>query len=199
MPVGEGDLEGIVRITDAGRRAAMGGRDPEACWMREWDGVWRIVLFDIPVAQNAVRRRLGRALRRLGFGYLQDSVWVSPDPPVRISEMLRGLKLKAEVLSVLEARPCEGETDADLVLGSWNFERINRNYDVYLDVLGDKPLRSSGRSWRAWLEVEWKAWNRALKDDPLLPEAVLPVRYRGREALKRRKIALRKMFGPRPK
>lgn len=193
-PVGEDDLGRVVRLTAAGRQAALGGRDPEVFWNRRWDGNWRIVFFDIPETQSAVRKRLDRGLRRLGFGYLQDSVWVSPDPPVQISEMLRGLKLNVEVLSVMEARPCGGETDADLVVGAWNFEKINRNYEVYLEVIGDKPLRTSGRSWRTWLEVEWKAWNRALGSDPLLPGPLLPTRYRGREAWLRRTSMIRKMF-----
>jgi phenylacetic acid degradation operon negative regulatory protein len=56
------------------------GRDPEQCWERQWDGQWRIVLFDVPLQKNTQRRRLWRYLRDKGFGYLQNSVWVTPDP-----------------------------------------------------------------------------------------------------------------------
>ncbi|HEY5551230.1 MAG TPA: hypothetical protein VIK52_05040 [Opitutaceae bacterium] len=194
-PVREGSLDRAVRLTEAGREIALGGRDPEASWGRKWDGRWRLVLFDIPENQRTVRTRLSRGLRQLGFGYLQNSVWVSPDPPVKISGMFRGLKLDVESLSVMEARPCGGESDADLVNGAWDFPRINRDYEVYLEVLEGRPVRNSGRSWKTWIEVEWKAWNRALGGDPLLPVALLPAGYRGREAWKRRMAFLRRTFG----
>src|SRR5687767_11653237 len=38
----------IFRVTDEGRRLALGGRDPEKHWGRKWDGLWRLVVFDIP-------------------------------------------------------------------------------------------------------------------------------------------------------
>jgi phenylacetic acid degradation operon negative regulatory protein len=197
IPAGKDDLNGAVRLTEAGREAALGGRDPERSWSREWDGNWRIVLFDIPETQHAVRKRLGRGLRRLGFGYLQHSVWVSPDPVVEVAHLLRGLKLNVEVLSVMDARPCAGGSDLELVAGAWDFERINRNYDLYLEVLDSRPLRTSGRSWRTWLDVECKAWNRAVGDDPLLPGVLHPRGYRGREALRRRLAGAQKLFAGR--
>ncbi len=190
----EGSLERALRLTAAGREIALGGRDPEANWTRKWDGRWRLVLFDIPESQRKVRARLCRGLHQLGFGYLQNSVWISPDPPVRISEMLRGLKLNVEQLTLMEARPCGGESNVDLVKGAWDFPRINRNYDVYLEVLDGQPRRTRGISWNRWIEVEWKAWNRALGGDPLLPAALLPEDYRGCEAWKRRTGILRKVF-----
>jgi hypothetical protein len=71
----------------------LGGRDPEAQWARPWDGQWRLVLFDVPTGQNAQRERLRRYLRDKGFGYLQNSVWISPDPLTAEREVLGGGKL----------------------------------------------------------------------------------------------------------
>ena len=72
--------ERMFRLTAQGRLHALGGRDPNARWSRQWDGRWRMVLFDVPIAQNSHRKRLRRYLQDRGFGYLQGSVWVSPDP-----------------------------------------------------------------------------------------------------------------------
>lgn len=174
---------------------ALGGMDPEAGWARKWDGRWRLVLFDIPESHRAHRMRLCRGLRELRFGYLQNSVWVSPDPPVEIGRMLLGLDIDVEMLTLMEARPCGGESDSDLVAGAWDFARINRDYEVYLEVLEDMPFSKSGRSWSAWIEVEWKAWRRALSGDPLLPAELLPAGYRGREVFQRRMKSLRRIFG----
>src|SRR5262249_8993689 len=67
----------LYRLSWQGRLHALGGRDPEARWSREWDGRWRLVLFDVPTSQNTHRARLRRYLRDKGFGYLQNSVWIT--------------------------------------------------------------------------------------------------------------------------
>ena len=43
-----------------------------------------------------------------------------------------------ESLILLEARPCAGESDAEIVAGAWDFERINR-YARHLKVLAERP------------------------------------------------------------
>lgn len=98
----------VFRLTEAGRLCALGGRDPEACWKRSWDGRWRPVLFDLPMAQSAQRDRLRRYLRDRGFGYLQHSVWVSPNPMAEAKALLSGATANVGSLILLEARPCAG-------------------------------------------------------------------------------------------
>ena len=48
-------------------------------WNRTWDGKWRLILFDVPLGRDTQRNRLRRYLRNKGFGYLQNSVWITPD------------------------------------------------------------------------------------------------------------------------
>jgi len=52
----------FVRLTEDGRIAALGGRDPEACWAAPWDKKWRLVLFDLPEKERALRMQVRRAL-----------------------------------------------------------------------------------------------------------------------------------------
>ncbi len=42
------------------------------------DGVWKLVIFDIPEAQQQVRSVLRAKLKALGFKKWQNSTWVSP-------------------------------------------------------------------------------------------------------------------------
>lgn len=194
-PAGPGDgRDRIVRLTEAGRRAAVGGRNPETQWARPWDGRWRMALFDVPEAQRVRRVRFARALRALHFGCLQNSVWVSPDPMERLREAIAGTDLHVETLTLMEARPCGGESAAALVAGAWDFTRINQNYRAGLDLLASEPKDRSSRAWRAWLGTEWQAWAKALREDPLLPAALLPAGYLGREAWRRRRAHLRQRF-----
>ena len=96
----------IYRLTWQGRLHALGGRDPQARWSREWDGRWRLVLFDVPTTQNTQRARLRRYLCDKSFGYLQNSVWITPDSLEEERQVLVGGKINVESLLLLEARPC---------------------------------------------------------------------------------------------
>ena len=40
-----------------------------------WDGLWRMVTYDVPRAQSAQRRLFAQELRRLGFVMIRESVW----------------------------------------------------------------------------------------------------------------------------
>jgi DNA-binding transcriptional regulator PaaX len=186
----------MYRLTWRGRMHALGGRDPQARWSREWDGRWRLVLFDVPTAQNTQRTRLRRYLRDKGFGYLQNSVWITPDSLAEERQILVGGKINVESLILLEARPCAGESDAEIVAGAWDFERINRRYGRHLKILGERPLGTLGQETAAkallcWAAAEHEAWLDAVTNDPLLPKRILPPDYLGQQAWRRRIEVLR--------
>ncbi len=43
-----------------------------------WDGVWRLVIFDIPDNQKKAREALRQKIREMGFYSLQKSVFITP-------------------------------------------------------------------------------------------------------------------------
>lgn len=179
--------ERILRLTQAGRNVAFGGRDPEREWARAWDGRWRMLLFDLPMDREDLRRRLHRTLRRLRFGFLQGSVWLSPHGVEKLGQGVVGIPVDPESFLLFEGRPASGEADAQLVAGAWDFAEINQRYERYLQVLAAAPKLKSGAITcrapaRTWLQSERAAWRHAVALDPLLPSALLPKNYRGREA-----------------
>lgn len=175
------NLERVVRLTDAGRFAALGGRDPIAWWNRQWDHLWRIVLYDIPVDQRALRLSLRRELKKLNLGRIQGSAWLSPDPSNRLREILAGSPIDPRSLVIFTGRPDGGETDRDLVRHAWDFEAINRNYQHYLDHI--RTANPSERLTAEWREKEAMLWFLAVRADPLLPRALWPEGYLGEQAL----------------
>jgi phenylacetic acid degradation operon negative regulatory protein len=181
----------LHRLTRAGRFHALGGRDPEARWNRNWDGRWRLVLFDVPRTYNTTRDKLRRYLQRRGFGYLQNSVWITPDPVDEERGLLSGVSANVESLIWFEARPCAGETDAEIVAGAWDFAEINRCYTVYRQVL-DRcschrfKTKAAAVEFHHWLSEEREAWLNALSRDPLLPKRLLPDSYLGCKAWRKR-------------
>jgi len=187
----------MYRLTKQGRLHVLGGRDPQVQWSRNWDGRWRLVLFDIPTTRQAHHVKLWRYLRDAGFGYLQNSVWITPDPLEKEKQILGGGKIHVESLILMEARPCAGESDAEIVAGAWDFERINRRYARNLKILDERPQGALGNVSNAkktllnWATTERTAWLAAVKSDPLLPEQILPAGYLGRQAWRRRMEVLR--------
>ena len=185
----------IHRLTEAGRQLALSGRDPPVRWDRSWDGLWRIGSFDVPVGQDAQRNRLRRLFRSRGFGYLQNSLWITPDPLIHEREILGNVDVDVESLILLEARPCTGETDEQIVAGAWDFAGINSAYAAHREVLRQRPraLRNdvtAARKLHHWACRERAAWEAAVSHDPLLPRRLLPREYLGCKAWAERCAAL---------
>lgn len=109
-----------ISVNGKGRLQVLEGRDPEQRWTRSWDGQWRMVLFDMPLGKDAQRRRLWSYLRKKGFGYLQNSVWITPDPLEEEREILASESINVESLILLDARPCAGETNEQIMAGAWD-------------------------------------------------------------------------------
>lgn len=186
----------VIRLTDAGRNMVWGEVEPEALWRRPWDGVWRMALFDVPQSRAALRTRLRRKFRHLRFGWLQNSVWLSPDPIVDVLRALRDEKISVESLLFMEGRPAGGEIDAELVAGAWDFDRLARMHADYLKLLRAKPKvgrwDKSGQL-ATWLLTEARAWRAVARADPFLPEILLPAGYAGRIAWQARSETMREI------
>jgi phenylacetic acid degradation operon negative regulatory protein len=186
----------LYRLSAQGRRHVLGGRDPEERWARPWDSRWRLVLFDVPTGQDAQRERLRRYLRDRGFGYLQKSVWITPDPLEEERQILCGGKINVESLVLLEARPCAGEGDLDIVAGAWDFEQINHRYTLHMQTTKERPIgalrdEAAVKALLRWAATERAAWLDAVTNDPLLPARLLPAGYLGQRAWRWRTEVLR--------
>jgi phenylacetic acid degradation operon negative regulatory protein len=187
------ELGRVVRLTETGRLAALGGRDPAGRWARAWDGRWRLVLFDLPSKQRELRMRWWRHLRTAGFGFLQNSVWITPDSLAETERVLARESIAVETLTLFEGRPAGGETDAQLVAGAWDFAKINALYEQHQRLLRELPTATDFSVWREWAHRERTAWNTAVRLDPLLPQTLLPPDYAGKKAWAARRQAFAKL------
>jgi phenylacetic acid degradation operon negative regulatory protein len=184
------------RLSQRGRLAASGGIDPVARWSRPWDGHWRLLLFDLPARRQRLRVALWRWLKRQHFGYLQQSVWITPDAISEASIPLRPLKLTPESLTVIEGSPAPPDSNEGIVRAAWDFAAINRNYSAAIEAaVAGRQFARQGKSaeMRKWLADERAAWMTAISDDPLLPEALLPGDYLGRKAWREREITFQRL------
>ena len=189
----------VHRLTAEGRLLALGGRDPVERWSRHWDGQWRLAVFDVPLGQDNRRKRLVRYLHARHFGYLQKSLWISPDPLEEEREILTGSEADPGSLIFFDARPSTGESDQEIVRAAWDFPQINRGYAKYMEVANSQPSgtitgETEAKALRRWAAEERSAWEEAMSKDPLLPASLLPDEYLGKNAWRSRAIALERAF-----
>lgn len=62
----------IIKLTVQGR-----GLIADKFEEKDWDGKWRVVIFDIPEEKRIIRNLFRRNLKKWGFKHLQKSVWIS--------------------------------------------------------------------------------------------------------------------------
>jgi phenylacetic acid degradation operon negative regulatory protein len=125
------------------------------------------------------RARLGRRLRFLGFGSVQDATWVAPhDREREVVALLDSLGV-ADYAYVLVGRPTEALHAGALVEQAWDLAAVGRAYDAFLGEF--EPYRT--RRARAALgdREAFVVRTRALHlfrgfpfMDPELPDALVP-------------------------
>lgn len=143
---------------------------------RGWDGVWTVVMYDIPESKRNLRVRIHRQLKSLGFGSPQLSSLVTPLP---IQEDLQKL-IEAEGLDrylwVLRAKQVLGMSNTEVVRRSYPIDELSGLYGRLLSVLPKINKRSDDESLlNAWREY-FLAVNSA---DPYLPKELLPKDWKG--------------------
>jgi len=77
----EGYLEEVENRGEKKYRATIKGQAKIWRYLRkdrDWDGRWRIVVFDIPETKKKMRNFFRDRLIDLGFRKLQESVWICP-------------------------------------------------------------------------------------------------------------------------
>lgn len=171
-----------IRITSLGTK--MTQRDFPLLHLQNkpWDGKWRIVMFDIAEIQKRKRDYLRGKLKELGFGMLQESVFITPHDIVKdFSEYIESIGLRDSV-DVLEALYILGDSK-ELAKRVWKLEELNKKYleifqeaqkmkNSYLTVTRGraKQLNSKAREIR-------ERYVKTLLSDPFLPSKLLPKNY----------------------
>lgn len=178
--------KGLIRsliepvITEAGRKR-LAVSIPNYQKNRTWDKVLYLITYDIPESKRLIRNQLRKQLLKLGAGYLQGSVWLTPYNP---QEILRDFSQKAGfageiIVSCIGKDGYIGNEDIKaLVNRVYRLDEINQLYLDFISKYG-KTLRRKKDKWSAavlYLSI--------LQQDPQLPFELLPKDWAGDEAYK---------------
>lgn len=87
----------LVKLTELGKDALINLNGPA----EDWDGKWRLVMFDIPENKRLIRDLLRRRLRDWEFRLWQRSVWISKrDVALKLRKLISKLGIEDWVVVV---------------------------------------------------------------------------------------------------
>ena len=178
--------EGRARIFDRGRD--------------DWDGTWRMVIYQVPEESRAERDRVRRTLAWHGFGPLATATWISPHPRLdTVASALAGLS--ATRIDLLECTSRGRAEDREMAVRCWDLDGLARDYvDLaaayeQLPPAAELARRPGPDALRQ--QVELVASYRTLPfRDPDLPAALLPEGWPGRPAHALFTVAHDALYGP---
>lgn len=147
---------------------------------KTWDKRYMIVIFDIPEKQKKTRDRLRGKLGELGFGMLQESVWISPYHfEEDMQEFVTNSGLGSFVM-VLTARDLLSKDPKSLAERVWSLEKINKEYKRVLKMLAK---RKNEKPAKRFVNRACTVYLNTLSADPLLPKELLPADWSRDQAL----------------
>lgn len=124
-------IEGDGRIFSLGRLPAAAGP-------------WTVLWHQIPEERRLERSRLGRRLRFLGFGSVQDSVWLAPqDHSSEVADLLSELGV-ADWGAVFVSSVRAGPGLPALVSRAWDLTGLEERYETFCSEFSRYASRSLG-------------------------------------------------------
>jgi phenylacetic acid degradation operon negative regulatory protein len=116
--------ERLVELIAVGDRRLAALADPPP-----WDSTWTVVWYSIPDELRRVRHRLGRRLRFLGFGPLEDSTWVAPrDQTAEIVPYLERLGVRERVGLFVGSQQIEPQAT---IARAWDSHELALRYRLF--------------------------------------------------------------------
>ena len=197
-----GDIEKVVKEGKVYLRLTSAGRDkvkrdfPITNLTRKWNKHWTIIVFDIEEKFRVIRDSLREKLRNIGFGMLQESVFITPNDIVRdFSEFVESYNLEDSVY-ILEVSQIVGGDVKSLVNKIWHLDELDERYIKILNKIrkldltrtSDRPkqFNNPGKEDKEkllnFIKDIRKEYLEILLIDPFLPKELLPENWQGREA-----------------
>jgi phenylacetic acid degradation operon negative regulatory protein len=139
-------------------------------------GPWTVLWHQIPEERRIERTRLGRRLRFLGFGSVQDSVWVAPqDHSSEVLDLLSELGVAGHgTVFVSSVRPGPGLPA--LVSRAWDLTGLEERYEAFCSEFSRYGSISLGDRDAFMVRTRLMHTFRAFAQiDPELPDELAPV------------------------
>jgi phenylacetic acid degradation operon negative regulatory protein len=157
---------------------------------------WTVMWHQIPEDRRLERSRLARRLRFLGFGSVQDSVWVSPhDHSDEVARLLAELGV-SQFAAVFVARPGGFDGLPALVARAWDLSGLVGRYDAFVSEFGAFRRRGARLDDREAFLVRTRlvhAFRGFPPLDPELPDELAPVAVARSHAVRTFQVLFRRL------
>lgn len=145
----------------------------------DFEGSWKIVIFDLPESRRNDRLTLQRTLENMGFGRLTRACYISPHGSFSpIKRVARNLGIE-ENISYFKTREIDDEKR--VIFRAWDLEKINEAYRKFISdaryaTFAKKPL------WPLKAKRLEQIFIQIYELDPQLPQEFLLPDWKGEEA-----------------
>ncbi|MCX7955598.1 MAG: CRISPR-associated endonuclease Cas2 [Patescibacteria group bacterium] len=157
---------------------------------KEWDGYWRLVIFDINETAKSIRDGLRKKLKQLGFSMWQESVYITPHPIIdEINEYLKTKNLFPKVIC-LEAKTIGVKNHRGFAWIIYNLKSLNEKYLKLINLLNlylkdFKSKKINKKEFLKEFKEIFQSYQELVISDPFLPKGLEPENW-PREKLKRK-------------
>ncbi len=179
----KGHLPHLV-ATRAAKNAQPAYHRPEKFWNAHWNGIWYMLIFDVPEKERHYRDTLRKFLKQLRMGCLQRSVWITPrDVRPEYDDLEKAASVNT-VAYLLESKTVLHQDQQEMVQNAWDFTRLHELHNRYLEVFTEnmeqlcRPSHTK-EDLMDLLYQEAEAYIQAMRLDPLLPAQLHPKDYLG--------------------
>ncbi|MFS8158709.1 MAG: PaaX family transcriptional regulator C-terminal domain-containing protein [Candidatus Roizmanbacteria bacterium] len=145
----------------------------------EWDGLWRIISYEIPEEERHLRDRLRREMRGWGLGPWHRSFWITPHPIIPDLRNLVYGSPEEKYIQAFEATHVAGPMDI-LVEKVWGKSTLESSYRE-LFKLWHSILSETSENKVKFKQVVYE-YIKIVRDDPGLPASLIGRTWIGFEA-----------------
>lgn len=138
------------------------------------DETFMVVIFDVPEKKRTARNTLRVKLKELGFGKLQESVWISP---YHFESDLKDFLTEMGYLDyifVMRSTRILGKDLKENVKSIWNLSEIDARYSQIIDECQKVINTLEKQDLFNMVQRVWNSYFKALSIDPFLPKELLP-------------------------
>ncbi|GAB3043708.1 phenylacetic acid degradation operon negative regulatory protein PaaX [Virgibacillus ainsalahensis] len=160
---------------------------------KHWDGKWRMFLYTIPEKKRQIRDELRKELTWSGFGFLSNSLWVTPnDLSSELNDIIERYNIE-DYVHVFTSENIGPKSDEQIIKECWNIDYLNERYEVFINRYQEKYEMDRLRMERGDISAKECFVNRtklvhyyrkSLFIDPGLPRELLPKKWMGEKAAK---------------
>jgi phenylacetic acid degradation operon negative regulatory protein len=144
-----------------------------------WDGLWRILSYEIPESKRFIRDSFRRSIQGWGLGPWHRSFWVSPHPVLSTLRDMTYAKEEEQYIQAFEATHMVGKLDV-LVEKVWKLSNLEKEYKQLFkrwhELLSEELDPTSKLSHVVY------AYITQLRKDPGLPASLVGRQWIGFEA-----------------